>query len=239
MLEGSVRDQIIVALDCDHERALSLGQMLAGKVGWVKVGMTLFYSAGPAIVSQFKDLGLKVFVDLKIHDIPHQVEGAVRAAALTGADLMTVHGLGGSSMLKAARRGVEAAGTDTRLIAVTILTSMDETALREIGVDTPLAHEVDCLARLAHDSEMDGVVCSPQEAARMRSLLGAHAWVVTPGVRPQGASAGDQSRIATPAQAVALGASHIVVGRPIVQADDPVCALEGIVRELSSSSEAV
>ncbi|MDY4040693.1 MAG: orotidine-5'-phosphate decarboxylase [Collinsella sp.] len=238
MVETDARERIMVALDCDRTRALELGRALSGSASWVKVGMTLFYAEGPAIVRDLKELGFKVFLDLKFHDIPHQVEGAARAAARAGADLLTAHGLGSAAMLRAARAGVEGEGSDgarPRVIAVTILTSMDAAALASIGVTDPVEIEVGRLAELARTSGMDGIVCSPMEARGMRALLGPDALVVCPGVRPAGSAAGDQSRVATPAAAIGAGASHIVVGRPITQAPDPLAALEGIVAELTAA----
>ena len=240
MLEEMARDKIMVALDCDADRALELGDALKGRARWVKVGMTLYYAEGPRIVRAFKDRGYKVFLDLKFHDIPHQVRGAARAAALTGADLMTAHGLGSQAMLEAAREGAEEAaeamGADrARIIAITVLTSMDQKALSSIGVECPVREEAARLAGLARAAAIDGVVCSPQEAHEMRELLGEGALVVTPGVRPAGAALGDQSRVATPASAIAAGASHLVIGRPVTGAIDPVEAFERIVGELVSA----
>lgn len=237
MLESEARDKIMVALDCDAERALELAHELKGRVSWLKVGMTLFYSEGPKIVEAMKRLGFKVFLDLKLHDIPHQVRGAARSAALTGADLITVHALGSSAMVAAALEGVGEAAAETgseraRVIAVTVLTSMDEAALEEIGVDRPVKEEAARLASLAGGAGADGVVCSPQEASAMRELLGEDALVVTPGVRPAGSALGDQSRVATPSSAVDAGASHLVIGRPITGSIDPVAAVEAIVSEL-------
>ena len=240
MLAIDARDRIMVALDCDRSEALALGDALSGHARWVKIGMTLFYAEGPQIVRAFKERGFKVFLDLKLHDIPHQVRGAAKSAALAGADLMTVHGLGSSAMLAAARAGVEDAAAELgyrpQLIAVTVLTSMDASALAEIGVTRPIPEEAAALAKLAQSAGCDGIVCSPQEAAEMRALLGEDALIVTPGVRPAGAALGDQSRVATPASAVANGASHLVVGRPITQAQDPVEAFEAIVAELEQES---
>ena len=234
--ESTARDRIMVALDCPRERALELADELAGHARWVKIGMTLFYAEGPEIVRVFKERGFKVFLDLKFHDIPHQVRGAARAAARAGADLLTVHGLGSGAMVKAAREGVDQAALETgsraRLIAITVLTSMNEQALDEIGVRDPVAVEAERLARLARANGVDGVVCSPKEAHAMRGLLGEDAWVVTPGVRPAGSDLGDQSRVATPRQAIEEGASHLVIGRPITGADDALAAYEAIVDEL-------
>lgn len=241
MLEADARDRVIVAIDCDRDTALDLAHRLSGRARWLKVGMTLYYAEGPAVVRAFKDLGFKVFLDLKFHDIPHQVRGAARSAALAGADLLSVHGIGSGPMLAAAREGAEeaaaAAGAErARLVAITVLTSMDEAALASVGVSSPIAVEADRLARLAYANGIDGVVCSPREAADMRGIVGANGLVVTPGVRPAGAALGDQSRVATPAAAISAGASHIVEGRPITCANDPVEAFEGIISELVESA---
>lgn len=235
--ENEARDALIVALDCDRERALELAGELVGHAGWVKVGMTLFYEAGPDVVREMSALGLKVFLDLKLHDIPFQVEGAARAAALTGADLLSVHALGSAAMVEGARRGVEAAALETgrpraRLLAITVLTSMDQAALASVGVGGDVAGEVERLATLARGAGADGLVCSPREVSRLRSLLGPEPLLVTPGVRPAGAAVGDQARVATPSAALAAGASKLVVGRPITQAADPVAACDAIVAEL-------
>ena len=236
MLENDARDRVIVAIDCDRDRALELADSLEGHARWLKVGMTLFYAEGPSIVQEFKRRGFKVFLDLKFHDIPHQVRGAARSAALAGADLMSVHGLGSGPMLAACREGAEAAaevrGDRPRLVAITVLTSMNQDALDSIGVASPVAREAARLAKLAQANGIDGIVCSPMEASPMRELLGPDAWIVTPGVRPAGAELGDQSRVATPADAINNGASHIVVGRPITAAADPVAAFDAIVGEL-------
>ncbi len=236
MLENDARDRVIVAIDCDRDRALELADSLEGHAQWLKVGMTLFYAEGPSIAQEFKRRGFKVFLDLKFHDIPHQVRGAARSAALAGADLMSVHGLGSGPMLAACREGAEAAakvrGDRPRLVAITVLTSMNQDALDSIGVASSVAQEAARLAKLAQANGIDGIVCSPMEAAPMRELLGPDAWIVTPGVRPAGAELGDQSRVATPADAINNGASHIVVGRPITAAADPVAAFDAIVDEL-------
>lgn len=236
LTEEQARDAIIIALDMGHEEALDLCDRLRGRARWVKVGMTLFYAQGPAVVSEMHERGLNVFLDLKLHDIPFQVEGAAEAASLVGADILSIHGLGGSEMVAAARRGVERAAERrdgrTRLVAISVLTSMDQQALAEVGVDAPVADEVSRLASLAVRSGSDGIVCSPKEAAAMRALLGPDALIVTPGVRPAGADVGDQKRVSTPSAAIAAGASKLVVGRPITRAESPTEAFEGIVREL-------
>lgn len=230
-------DKVIIALDCSRERAFELADLLSGKATWVKVGMTLFFAEGPAIVEAMRARGLRVFLDLKVHDIPFQVEGAVRSASLTGADILSIHGLGSSAMIAAARRGAEEAaearGSErTRLVAISVLTSMDQAALDEIGVTSTVVEEVERLASLSYGAGADGIVCSPQEASRMRELLGPDALIVCPGVRPAGSEVGDQKRIATPAAAIEAGASKLVIGRPITGAEDPVAAFDAICQEL-------
>ena len=237
LTEQEARDAIIIAMDCDRETALDLADKLAGKAVWVKVGMTLFYRYGPAIVDDMRARGLRVFLDLKLHDIPFQIRGAAFSASLTGADILSIHGLGGAAMISEGRAGVEEAaqergGERTRLVAISVLTSMDAEALASIGVESPVAEEVARLASLAVGAGSDGIVCSPQEAAEMRALLGPDALIVCPGVRPAGSDVGDQKRIATPAAAIAAGVSKLVVGRPITHADDPAAAFEAIVAEL-------
>ena len=235
-----MRDRIIVALDLpDAERALAMARSLRGHVGWVKVGMTLYYAEGPQIVRDLRAMGFKVFVDLKLHDIPHQVEGACRTLTRAGADMFTVHASGGRAMLEAAVTATTAAAEKFKaprpsILAVTVLTSLDDAALAEVGVSHTSAEQVAALATLARDAGCDGVVCSPVEAAAMRALLDEGALVVTPGVRPAGEEAGDQARTATPAEAIGAGASHLVVGRPITGAADPAAAAETIVKEMAS-----
>ena len=233
-----MRDRLIVALDTDAHTALSLARTLSGQVRWVKVGMTLFYAEGPEIVGRLRDLGFDVFLDLKLHDIPHQAEGAARSVARLGASMLTVHASGGVEMMRAALEGAcegsQECGVDTPdVIGVTVLTSLSDLALAEVGVATGAAAHASVLARAARVAGLQGVVCSPQEARAMRALFGPESLVVTPGVRPRGAEAGDQARTATPAEAVAAGASHIVVGRPITASPDPLAA----VAELLSNGE--
>lgn len=232
----SARDRVMVALDCSPEEVRELADKLEGHATWLKVGITLIYDGGLPLVEELKSRGFKVFVDAKFHDIPHQVRGAVKSAAHTGADLVTAHGCGGAAMLAACHEGAQEArevyGRAPYVIAITVLTSMDSDELRLIGVERPIPEQAAALAKLAVDNGLDGIVCSPQEAHEMRELLGPDALIVTPGVRPAGAALGDQSRVATPAAAIKAGASHIVVGRPITQAPDPVAALESIVDEI-------
>jgi len=229
---------IIVALDCGTEEALTLAHALRGRVRWLKVGMTLFYTAGPDIVGRLKELGFEVFVDLKLHDIPHQVAGASAQIARLGAGMFTVHASGGSAMMRAAvessRRAAEEVGLPApAVLAVTVLTSVDDEGLLDVGVERSAVDQVPLLARLAATAGVDGVVCSPNEAALMRELLGDEALVVTPGVRPVWSDADDQARIATPAAALAAGASHLVIGRPITAAPTPAEAAARIIAEIT------
>lgn len=226
------KDRVIVALDLDRQAALDIAKQLQGHAAWMKVGMTLYYAEGPAIVEILKLLGYKVFLDLKFHDIPHQVAGAAASAVEAGADMITMHAVGGAPMMQAAQSAVDESGSDADTLAITVLTSMDDAVLAQTGVARPMADQVRALAESAQDAGLSGVVASPQEAAMLRELLGPDALIVTPGVRPVGADAGDQSRVATPREAFDAGASHIVVGRPITQADDPAAAFDAIVAQL-------
>ena len=225
-------DRVIVALDCDRQTALDLAKKLQGKAKWLKVGMTLYYAEGPQIVEIFKLLGFKVFLDLKFHDIPHQVQGAAASAVEAGADMITMHAVGGIPMMQAAQAAVDESGTEADTLAITVLTSMNEETLAQTGVSRGVGEQVKALAACAQEAGLSGVVASPQEAAMLRELLGPDALIVTPGVRPVGAALGDQSRVATPKAAFDAGASHIVVGRPITQADDPAAAFDVIAADL-------
>ncbi|MEQ2956306.1 orotidine-5'-phosphate decarboxylase [Slackia piriformis] len=225
-------DRVIVALDCDRQTALDLAKKLQGKAKWLKVGMTLYYAEGPQIVEIFKLLGFKVFLDLKFHDIPHQVQGAAASAVEAGADMITMHAVGGIPMMQAAQAAVDESGTEADTLAITVLTSMNEETLAQTGVSRGVGEQVKALAACAQEAGLSGVVASPQEAVMLRELLGPDALIVTPGVRPVGAALGDQSRVATPKAAFDAGASHIVVGRPITQADDPAAAFDAIAADL-------
>jgi len=226
------KERIIVALDCDKQRALELADMLAGKATWMKVGLTLFLAEGAPIINELKSRGFKVFLDLKLHDIPHQVRGAAASLVGLGADMLTVHTSGASDMMKAALEGVADSDNPPAVIGVTVLTSMDAQDLEDLGISRPMELQVTELAQLAKRSGLSGVVASPMEAATLRELLGPDALIVTPGVRPAGSDVGDQSRVATPAAAFEAGASHIVIGRPITEADDPAAAFDSIVEGL-------
>lgn len=227
------RERIIVALDCGAEEARELARSLKGKASWLKVGMTLYYQEGPRIVEELKGMGFNIFVDLKFHDIPHQVYGAAQSVARAGADMITMHTIGGLEMMRSAVDGlIEAQRPDVVTLGITVLTSMSAEDLKLTGVERSLSDQVETLATQAKQAGLTGVVASPQEAAMLRHALGPEAYIVTPGVRPAGASLDDQSRVATPRQAFDNGASHLVIGRPITAAADPAEAFETIVKGL-------
>ena len=236
-------DRLLVALDVDSaERALALAGQVRGVAGGLKVGSRLFTMAGPDLVRRLVDSGARVFLDLKFHDIPNTVAQAVDAAVRTGAWMINVHASGGSAMMQAAARAAgdaaAAAGRQAPLvIAVTVLTSMDDETLKQTGVARPLPDHVLALARMAQAAGLQGVVASPHETAEIRRACGPDFAIVTPGIR--GASAGqeknDQARTMGPAEAVKAGATYIVVGRPIIAAPDPKVAAQAIVNELTSA----
>ena len=238
---------ILVALDVESAaRAIALADTLRGSVGGFKIGKQLFTAAGPSMVRELTSRGDRVFLDLKFHDIPNTVAGAVQAAVATGAWMVDVHASGGSAMMAAAaaaaRTSAETLGLPRPLvIAVTVLTSMDNEGLAEIGVARPMLDQVVHLATLAKASGLDGVVASPQEVRAIRSACGPDFQIVTPGIRPlrqgSGQAAGqqgkdDQSRTLTPAQAIAAGSSYLVIGRPITAAPNPREAAESIAASL-------
>jgi len=224
---------LVVALDLsDLDAAEDLATRLEGQVGMFKVGLQLFTRHGPVSVARVRDHG-PVFLDLKLHDIPNTVEGAARSAARTGAALLTVHASGGAEMIRAAVRG---AGADVKVLAVTVLTSLDGPALDAIGLAGPPERAVVRLARLAVAAGAAGLVCSPHEVQAVRAAVGPGPLLVVPGVRPAGAAKGDQARVATPEEAVRAGADVIVVGRPLRDAPDPAGAARAIAASLPAAS---
>jgi orotidine-5'-phosphate decarboxylase len=223
------RDQIALALDVSSaEEALSLVQQTADSVGVYKIGMQLFYAEGPDLVRRIKAQGRSVFLDLKLHDIPNTVASAVRSVAPLGVDFLTLHGSGGPTMLRAA---AEVAG-EIRLLAVTVLTSMDAAEMCAVGIQENPSDQVLRLAKVAKDAGVGGLVCSPQEAALLRSAMGREAFLVCPGIRPSGSAKDDQKRTATPKQALVDGANLLVVGRPIRAAQDPGAAARNLLESL-------
>ena len=233
---ASANDRLIVALDVPTAaQARELAEQLRGTCRWVKVGLELYLAAGAAMVEELTAQGFSVFLDLKFHDIPNTVAGAVRSAASMGASLLTIHAAGGPAMLRAAAEAAAATTNAPQLLAVTVLTSMDRAQLSAIGIETSAADQVLRLARMAIDSEIRGLVCSPEEVALLRRELKSQPRLVVPGIRPAGAAVGDQKRIATPADAIRAGASQLVVGRPITHAADPAKAAQSILTEIASA----
>lgn len=226
----SHHNKLIVALDFDNKhKALQAVDHLGSDVKLFKVGLELFSACGPDILAGIKQKGCEVFLDLKFHDIPNTVERAAKAVSGLGAFMFNVHALGGLEMMKRAKI---AAGGKSKVIAVTILTSADENALKKCGINANIDDQVTRLAALAKEAGLDGVVASPKEAARIRKELGKDFLIVTPGIRPASASLDDQKRTATPGEAIAAGADYIVVGRPITAAPDPLKAAREIIKEL-------
>ncbi len=225
-------DRLIVALDFPSaDFALPLVERLEGQCRWFKVGLALFLAEGPSIVRTLRDRGFDVFLDLKLHDIPNTVAEAVRSVAGLGASLLTVHAAGGPAMLLAAQKAA-ALTPSMRLLAVTVLTSLDDQQLHATGVTGDAAGQVRRLALVAGNCGIDGLVCSAAETAMLRSELGDEALLVVPGIRPTQSPVYDQRRIATPAQALASGASMLVVGRPVTQSPDPAAATSAILAEM-------
>lgn len=233
-----MKDKLIVALDVETaDKALALVKELHGVAGMFKVGSQLFTSAGPQIVRDIVALNAKVFLDLKFHDIPHQVAGAARAAAELGVSLFTIHASGGREMMRSAVEAVSDRSR-TKVLAITVLTSIDENILSEIGVTSSPAESVMRLMRLAESAGVDGVVASPQEIQTIRRTVSNPDFlIVTPGIRPATSQSGDQKRIATPAAAIGAGASYLVVGRPITGAANPLAAAREIVAEMERAEE--
>lgn len=225
--------KIIVALDfAERRQALDFSRLVSPEQCRLKIGKELFTSAGPALVEELVAGGFDIFLDLKYHDIPNTVNRAASAAARLGVWMLNVHALGGKVMMRAAREGVEAVSKRPFLIAVTVLTSLSQDDLREIGIDTPLPELVDKLAADTLACGLDGVVCSAREAPVLRSSLGDAALLVTPGIRPGWAASDDQQRIVTPRQALDDGASYLVIGRPITRHPDPAEAIRLINAEI-------
>jgi orotidine-5'-phosphate decarboxylase len=229
--------RIIVAVDVPNEDGLlRLVEQLSGKVGMFKIGKELFTSLGPRAVSLVRDRGGEVFLDLKYHDIPNTVAGAVRAAARLGVSMLTVHASGGTKMIKAAAEASANSESQPAIIAVTLLTSLGQTDVDDLGYGGSPQEVVLRLAALSLSAGAHGLVSSPWEVGPLRKEHGRDPLLITPGVRPAGSAADDQTRIATPAQAVLDGADFLVIGRPITKDPDPAAAAGRIAEELSESS---
>jgi orotidine-5'-phosphate decarboxylase len=234
------KDRLIVALDVPSAaQARQVVQTLGDTVSFFKIGKQLFTAEGPQLVRELVSSGRKVFLDLKFHDIPNTVAEAVRSAARLGVSMLNVHASGGSKMLKAAVEAAAQSETKPLVLAVTVLTSLSDHDLQEIGVSGGSLSQVMRLAALARNAGCGGVVASAREAHELRREMGAGFAIVTPGVRPSGAALGDQSRVLTPTDAIAAGADYLVVGRPILQASDPVAAANEILAEMEEALHAV
>ena len=230
---SAMRDRLIVALDVSSSsEAQKLVARIGDAAGIYKVGLQLFTAEGPGIVRDLISSGRRVFLDLKLHDIPTTVALAVKSAADLRVDMLTIHASGGSAMLRAA---TEAAAGRINLLAVTVLTSLSDEDMQEIGVAGRVSDQVLRMASLAQRAGCQGIVTSPREALMVRKAMGEGFAIVTPGIRPPGAETNDQQRIATPAQAISNGVSHIVVGRPITHAPDPAKAAQAIISEMEQA----
>lgn len=229
------QDKLIVALDFPAAQpALALVDRLEGSCRWFKVGLELYLAAGNSIVETLKQRGFSIFLDLKLHDIPNTVAGAVHSVAKLNADMLTVHAAGGPVMLAAAAEAAASLDTAPQLLAVTVLTSMDAAQLAATGIAASPADQALRLAQVAHHAGIHGLVCSAEEVSQMRRALPG-SLLVTPGIRPAGSEIADQKRVATPAAALAAGADYLVIGRPITQAADPASAVESILRQIDTA----
>lgn len=228
------RKRLIVALDVpDADAAADLVNRLERTCCWFKVGLELFTAAGPAVIELLVARGHSIFLDLKFCDIPNTVAGAVRSAAARGVRMLTVHACGGPAMLEAAQEAIQNLNDPPQLLAVTVLTSIDQGQADAVGLSRSPAEQVELLARMGLTAGIRGFVCSPHEVAALRALTGDEGVLVVPGIRPAGAQIGDQKRVATPAEALRQGANYLVVGRPITQATDPAEAAEAILGEMA------
>lgn len=231
-------ERLIVALDVENkEQAIAMCELIGEGASFYKVGLQLFIAEGPSIIETLKSRGVRVFLDLKLHDIPHQVANACREVVRLGVDMMTIHATGGAEMMQAAAHSVQLAAVEFRvrppvLLGVTLLTSLNQIRAGEIGVQGPLHEHVVRLASLAQRSGLDGIVASPHEAGQLREVLGEDFVLVTPGIRSGADAMGDQKRTMGAAAAIEAGANYIVVGRPITAASDPRSAALSIAEEL-------
>jgi orotidine-5'-phosphate decarboxylase len=234
----TARDALCVALDgSDRSWILGTAEALADEVGWLKIGLEAFAAHGPSLVATIAELGCRVFLDIKLHDIPNTVRGAAANCAAAGVGMFTVHASGGPQMLSAALEGAHQAapGAPPKVIAVTVLTSLDDQSVRQVGYAASVETTALRLARLAKTCGIDGVVVSAHEARQARTACGPEFALVTPGIRPAGHATDDQRRTVTPAEAVLNGADIVVVGRPITRAGSPVAAARQIIDEMASA----
>lgn len=229
-----VQNRLIVALDYpDQTGALQAMEGLKGSISWVKVGLELYLAEGRPVVDSLLERNLNIFLDLKLHDIPNTVAGAVRSVSGLGVKLLTLHASGGPAMLEAAANAAAKVEGAPKLLAVTVLTSMDRSQLAATGIAREPGEQVALLGKMAIESGVDGLVCSGEEVSLLRSSIGDSPLLVVPGIRPASADVGDQKRVVTPAAAIRAGATQLVVGRPITQAADPVAAARSILAEIA------
>jgi orotidine-5'-phosphate decarboxylase len=233
----SADERLIVALDYpDAKAALDLVDRLEGATRWFKIGLELYVAEGNSLVAELQRRGYSIFLDLKFHDIPNTVASAVRSVARLGVQMLSIHAAGGPAMLAAATEAAGETHSCLALLAVTVLTSMDDSQLELTGVSRSVSAQVETLARMAYANGAQGFVCSSVEVANLRSRLGSKPLLVIPGIRPEGTAAGDQRRVATPGAAIAAGASYLVVGRPITRAADPGTAARSILAEMQAAT---
>ena len=231
-----MQTEIIVALDVpDAKEAAAAVREIGDAVSFYKVGLELFIADGPAVLEMLRAEGKRIFLDLKLCDIPRTVERAAASCLRFGAELLTIHASGSKAMIESAAKAVRDAGSPCKILAVTVLTSMDQSDLALVGVARPVGEQVAALAKLAVESGAHGLVCSPKEAAALRNALGPAPLLVTPGIRPAGGELGDQKRVATAAQAVLDGATHLVIGRPIMEAADKRAAALAMQAEVAAA----
>lgn len=230
----TLESPVFCAIDTpDKEKAVDLASKLKGQVGGLKVGLEYFMANGPQGYAPFKELGVPLFLDIKLHDIPNTVAGAIKSVLHLEPDYITIHTSGGPAMMKAAADAASTAtGKRPKLLGVTVLTSLDEGDLSSVGQDNNTAAQVERLALLAKESGLDGIVCSPAEVANLRKVCGPDFVLMVPGIRPAWAAANDQKRIMTPKDAMEAGATHLVIGRPITGADNPAEAAQRVNQEI-------
>lgn len=226
--------EIILALDVDNrEHAENILQATGEKLQWVKVGLQSYLRDGPDLIYTIADLGKKVFLDLKLHDIPNTMAKAIESLAKLPIGMLTLHAQAGEEALQRCAQTGSQIMPDTLLLAVTVLTSMDQSAMNSIGIHSPVIEQVERLAKIATEAEIGGIVCSPHELVHLRSILPTATRMITPGIRPAGTNVGDQKRIMTPAEAKEKGADYLVIGRPILEAESPASALNNILGEMN------
>ena len=232
-----MKPELIIALDVANDFEIPLiVDALPPEAGFYKIGLELYSAHGPAVLRELKVRGKKVFLDLKLHDIPRTVSRAVSAASQHGVDLLTIHALGGRAMMQAAAEAAADSNPDMRIVAVTTLTSLNDADFRDLGIGRTITEQALTLGELAVEAGVHGLVTSAHEAAALRAQLGKEVILVTPGIRPAGHAVGDQKRVATPAMAVEAGATYLVVGRPIIDAEDPAGMTEQLLREINEAA---